>query len=98
VHELRDEQDESRYELLVDGELGGMVQYRIADGVIDLLHTVVLPSHRGQGLAGELVAGAFADARARGMKVVTTCPYAASWAADHLEVADLIAERRRPAD
>jgi predicted GNAT family acetyltransferase len=37
-------------------------------------HTVVIPSYRGQGLAGVLVASALADIAARGETVVPLCP------------------------
>lgn len=80
----------SRYEVLVDGELGGYLSYEIADGVIDLQHTVVHPSHRGQGLAGLLAERAFDDARAQGLAVIPSCPFVAGWVPDHPEVADLV--------
>lgn len=84
---------ESRYEVLVDGELGGYISYELSEGVIDLQHTVVLPTHRGQGLAGMLAERAFEDARAQGLKVIPTCPFVLGWTKDHPEVADLIANK-----
>jgi len=83
----------SRYEIRVDGELGGMIEYSLDEpaGVIEFKHTIVLPSHRGQGLGGELVEQALADVRAAGLRVVPSCPFAASWIRDHPEVADLVA-------
>ena len=81
---------ESRYEVVVDGELGGILGYVIEDGVIDLQHTVVMPSHRGQGLAGLLAERAFEDSRAQGLRVLATCPFITGWLPDHPEVADLL--------
>ncbi|HWL02527.1 MAG TPA: GNAT family N-acetyltransferase [Microbacteriaceae bacterium] len=81
---------ESRYEVVVDGEVGGFLSYALSDGVIDLQHTVVQPSHRGQGLAGLLAERAFEDARAQGLGVIPSCPFIAGWVPDHPEVADLI--------
>ena len=83
---------ESRYEVLVDGELGGFVTYELGDGTIDLQHTVVLPTHRGQGLAGMLAKRAFEDARAQGLKVIPTCPYVLGWTKDHPDFADLLVD------
>ncbi len=83
---------ESRFEVLVDGELGGILGYRLADGVIDLQHTLVMPAFRGQGLAGLLAERAFEDARAQGLKVLPTCPFVAGWVPDHPEVHDLLAD------
>lgn len=81
---------ESRYEVIVAGEVGGYLAYRLDGGVIDLQHTVVLPSHRGQGLAGLLAERAFEDARAQGLRVIPSCPFIAGWVPDHPEVADLV--------
>lgn len=81
---------ESRYEVVVDGEVGGHLAYRQSDGVIDLHHTVVEPSHRGQGLAGLLAERAFEDAREQGLQVIPSCPFIAGWVPDHPEVADLV--------
>ncbi|HWK19586.1 MAG TPA: GNAT family N-acetyltransferase [Microbacteriaceae bacterium] len=80
----------SRYEVVVDDKVGGFLSYEVADGVIDLQHTVVQPSHRGQGLAGLLAERAFDDARAQGLRVIPSCPFIAGWVPDHPEVADLI--------
>jgi len=84
---------ESRYEVLVDGELGGILGYQLDNGVIDLRHTVVMPEHRGQGIAGMLAERAFEDARAQGLKVIPTCPFVLAWTKDHPEVADLLVDR-----
>lgn len=81
---------ESRYEVVVGGELAGYLSYQLADGTIDLQHTVVLPSHRGEGLGGLLAERAFEDARAQGLGVIPTCPFIAGWLPDHPEVADLV--------
>ncbi|HWL59264.1 MAG TPA: GNAT family N-acetyltransferase [Microbacteriaceae bacterium] len=84
---------ESRYEVLVDGELGGILGYQLDNGVIDLRHTVVMPEHRGQGIARMLAERAFEDARAQGLKVIPTCPFVLAWTKDHPEVADLLVDR-----
>jgi len=82
---------ESRYEILVDGELGGVLDYAARpDGTVDLQHTVVLPSHRGQGLAAQLVQGALDDVRARGGQALASCGYVQSWLPEHPEYQDLI--------
>jgi len=82
---------ESRYEVLVDGELGGWLSYEHSDGTVDLQHTVVLPSHRGQGLAGMLAERAFDDARAEGLRVIPSCPFVLGWTKEHPEVEGLLA-------
>ncbi len=90
---VQDAPDESRYEILVDGELGGVLGYaRPAEGTRELQHTLVLPSHRGQGLAGLLVQGALDDLRAQGERIVPNCPFVQSWLPEHPEYQDLVAD------
>ncbi len=88
---VQDDPDESRYVVLVDGEIGGMLGYtRVADGTtLDLVHTVILPSHRGQGLAGELAAQALDDIRARGERAIASCSFLKGWLPDHPQYQDL---------
>ncbi|QAY59887.1 GNAT family N-acetyltransferase [Microbacterium protaetiae] len=72
----RDDEND-RYTLSVDGELAGFTEiHPDGDGRLRLPHTVIIPSYRGQGLAGALVAGALADISARGETVVPLCPVA----------------------
>ena len=80
-----------RYELHVDGELVGFIDYVLHDGTIVLVHTEVDPAHSGQGHASTLARGALDDARARGLSVRPTCPYVAAWIGKHPDYADLVA-------
>ncbi|CAD6263680.1 unnamed protein product [Miscanthus lutarioriparius] len=75
-------EDKGRFET-PDGE--AFLQYRLLDGhggggapaaaVMDMVHTYVPRSKRGQGLAARLCDAAFAHARGRGMRAVPTCSY-----------------------
>jgi len=88
---VRDNPDELRYELLDDaGAVVGEIRYRREPGAVVLVHTEVDPAREGHGLAGVLVAGAFDDLRARGLKVVPVCPYVRAWLRRHPEQADLV--------
>src|SRR5687768_2692674 len=80
-----------RYELRFRDEVVGFVAYRLGDGVITLVHTEVDPAHSGQGHAATLARGALDDARSRGLRVVPSCPYVASYLEKHPEYADLVA-------
>jgi uncharacterized protein len=88
---VRDNPDERRYELLRGGELVGEIRYRVKPGAIVLLHTEVAPSAEGQGLGGRLVAGALADIRSRGLRLVPVCPFVAAYIRRHPEQRDLVA-------
>ena len=56
-----------------------------ADGKVDINHTFVAPSLRGQGVAGELVRAALQQIAETGKQPLATCPYAAQWFENHPE-------------
>jgi len=65
-----------QYHLLPGGGGGGGgAPPAAAAAVMDMVHTYVPRSKRGQGLAARLCDAAFAHARGRGMRVVPTCSY-----------------------
>ena len=88
---------QQRYEISVDGELAGFVQYRAKPGLIALIHTEVDDRFEGQGLGGRLIAHALDDARARGLAVLPFCPFANAYIQRHPEYVDLVPEDRRQA-
>jgi predicted GNAT family acetyltransferase len=89
--EIVDSPDRHRYELRSGDELIGIVTYRLDDDVITLVHTEVEPAHEGEGHASTLARGALDDARSRGLRVVPSCSYVASYIEKHPEYADLVA-------
>lgn len=88
--EFRDDPDHSRYELRAGDELVGFLDYRLRGDVVVLVHTEVPPEFDGQGHAATLARSALDDARARGLSVVPSCPYVASYIGKHPEYADLV--------
>ena len=64
-----------------------------ADGAVDIDHTFVDESLRGQGVAGKLVRAAVDQLRSQGKKAKTSCWYAAQWFEKHPEEKDLLASR-----
>lgn len=89
--EFADAPERHRYELRTADELIGIVAYQLADDVITLIHTEVGSAHSGHGYAATLARGALDDARSRGLRVVPSCPYVASYLEKHPEYADLVA-------
>jgi uncharacterized protein len=89
--ELVDAAQRHRFELRSGEELVGFLVYRLADGVMTMVHTEVDPAHSGQGHAATLARGALDAARARGLRVVPSCPYVASYIRKHPDYADLVA-------
>jgi predicted GNAT family acetyltransferase len=96
VTESHDHPARRRYEIWEDGVLVGSVTYRISHGVIDLIHTEVVPDQQGRGLAGELVGHVLDDARRRGLGVVPSCPFVRTYIDDRAEAyLDLVPASRR---
>ena len=73
----------SRYEIHVDGEVAGFTQYRAAPDAVDFVHTEIDDAYEGQGLGSQLARGAVDDVRAKGQKVIATCPFIKGWLAKH---------------
>ena len=92
---LRDNPDELRYELLVDGEVVGELRYRLRPDAVALIHTEVPEAFEGRGYGGQLVEGALDDLRRRGLKIVPICPFVRGYLQRHPEYGDLVAERAR---
>jgi uncharacterized protein len=92
---FRDNPDELRYELLVDGEVVGELRYRLRPDAVALIHTEVSEAFEGRGYGGKLVEGALDDLRARGLKIVPICPFVRAYVQRHPVYGDLVVERAR---
>jgi predicted GNAT family acetyltransferase len=91
---VTDNPDEQRYEVLVDGALGGFAQYRLRPGRIVFTHTEVDDAYEGHGLGSTLVRTALDDVRARGLLVTPMCPFVRAYIDQHPEYQDLVAPER----
>jgi uncharacterized protein len=74
---------EGRYEVLVGDRVVGFSEYRLDDDRIVFLHTETDAEVKGQGFGSRLAAGALADARGRGLKIVAECPFIAAYLRRH---------------
>ena len=88
---IRRNEAEHRYELLVDDELAAYVEMRGERGTVELPHTYTLPAFRGRGLAAQVVNFALDDLSARGQIVVPTCWFVAEYIEAHPEFHHLLA-------
>ena len=88
---MQDNPGRERFEILLDGEVGGFADYRRRDGSVVVLHSEVDPAFRGRGLGGLLARGTLDAFRERGEKVVPSCPFFAQYVADHPEYEDIVA-------
>ena len=89
--DVRRNEGDRRYELVSEeGELIGLIDYRVTDSVIDLFHAETNPAHGGKGYGSQLVAGALDDIRSQGLTVKAGCPFVADYLAKHPEYNDLL--------
>lgn len=88
--QIQHEADAQRFSTVVEGHTC-VLEYRLAHGVMRIIHTGVPPELGGRGIAAALTEVAFNTARANGWKVVTACSYSIAWIARHPEFADLMA-------
>lgn len=81
--------ERSRYEGRLSGEIVTVIDFRRQDDVLVVTHTGTVPRWRGHGLAGETTRQALLDVRAAGLRVRPVCPFTADYLDSHPEVADL---------
>lgn len=89
-HQIRRNDADGRYELLVDGELAGTADFHLDGSSVVLPHTVIDPSRRGQGLGAVLVQGVLDDIRTAGRTVVPSCWYVREYIDEHPDQQDLL--------
>ena len=76
--QLRNNTAQSRYEMDEQG-MTSWADYRLSGDRLFIDHVEAPPALRGTGASGRLMAALAADARARGLKIVPICGFAAAW-------------------
>ncbi|GAA3043034.1 GNAT family N-acetyltransferase [Actinokineospora globicatena] len=89
--------ERGRFEALIDGEVAGYAEYLRGDSLVVYPHTEVDPAFEGQGVGGALARAALEDAKSRGLPVLATCPFIASWMRRHPEYLELAYQNRSTA-
>jgi predicted GNAT family acetyltransferase len=67
-----------------------VLKYEQRGDVLDLTHTRVPAPLEGQGYGAALARAALEHARAKGLKVIPTCPFVGTYLRRHKEYADLV--------
>jgi len=80
---VRHDEARHRFEIEVDGEPAGFIQYRMRGDAFDILHTEIQPEFEGRGLAAQLARFALDHARSSGHKVIPSCAYVAAYIERH---------------
>ncbi|ROO86368.1 hypothetical protein EDD29_3932 [Actinocorallia herbida] len=86
---ITDAPERERFEVHLDGVLAGFAEYMRGPSLVVYPHTVVHREHEGRGLGSALARAVLDDARARGLKVLPTCPFIAAYMAAHPGYSDL---------
>jgi predicted GNAT family acetyltransferase len=79
----------SRFELVENG-LTAFATYRRNANRVVIPHVEAPVALRGKGTVGRLMEGVVALARAKGFKIVPSCPYAAAWFRRHPANSDVL--------
>ena len=64
----------------------------LSEDTVEIDHTFVDDSLRGQGVAGKLMEAAVAHIKAQGKQIKPTCSYAVKWLEKHPEWDELLAK------
>ena len=92
-----DNASDARYEVRLDEELAGFLQYRSHPELIELVHTEIDEEFEGRGLGSQLISFALNDARERGLAVLPFCPFVKDYIQRHDQYLSLVPEERREA-
>ena len=92
---IRDNRARARYELRIDGEPTGWLEYRHNKSNMIVAHTEIAADHQGEGLAPLLVRRALEDARQAGKPIVPTCAFARGYIARHPELDEYLVPHLR---
>lgn len=92
---VQDNPGDSRFEITVEGELAGYVDYRRHGQEYALPHTRVFTQFEGRGIGGQLIAGALSEIASRGGTVLPYCPFVPKVIRDNPEYLVLVPEDQR---
>ena len=84
-YEIEHQPEQKLFKTEVEGRTA-FVQYRLLNGGLDIIHTIVPRPLEGPGIAAALVKAAYDYAVANGLKPKATCSYAVAWLQRHPEV------------
>ena len=88
---IRDNPDESRFDVFVDGAFAGFSVYRLTDDQAIFPHVEVDPRFRGKGVASTLVRHALDAVRTEGTRtVVPVCPFVQAFIRRYPEYQSLV--------
>ncbi len=88
-YEIIHQPDERMFKIDIEGRTA-FAQYRIINGALDIIHTIVPRPLEGRGIAAALVKATYDFALKSGLKPKATCSYAVVWLQRHPELMDIV--------
>jgi predicted GNAT family acetyltransferase len=86
--EVTHNENENRFEVWIDGHLSKLDYIQDGKNFV-ITHVGVHPEFRGQGIAGRITQVGLDYAKAKSLRVIPMCSYAAAYIRRHSEYADL---------
>ncbi len=93
--EVKDNPEQSQYEIYVDGLKVGLMSYQIRGDTVTTPHTEIHPKYGGQGLGQQLVKEALDHIRDTGMFVRPTCPFVRDFIDNTPEYQEMVKQAER---
>jgi hypothetical protein len=90
-----DNRESGRFEILVDGELAGVAEYRRSGSSVMFSHTEIEPRFEGHGLGSILARAALDATRAERLSVLPFCPFIRGFVQRHPDYQELVPADRR---
>lgn len=87
---VRNDPENDRYVVEVDGEVAGFTVYHLRGGRYFFVHTEVDDEFSGKGVGTALARGALDDVRSKEGRIIPICPFIAAFVKRHPEYTDLI--------
>ena len=87
--EIHDNAEATRYALTVDGQTAVVIYNKVAGGLL-ITETIVPVPLEGRGIASRMAKHVLADLKERGLVILPTCPFFASYLKKHPEYADVV--------
>lgn len=92
---VQDNPAASRFEISIDDELVGYLEYQEDDGEYAIPHTRIFPKFRHRGLGATLVLNSLETIRERRGTVLPYCSFVPKVMRQHPELAELVPESER---
>ncbi len=84
------EVNENKTTYIKENQILGEIDYpKVDENTVNISHTYVDPSLRGQGVADKMMESVFKYLNNKNQKVICTCSYAIKWLEKHPEYQDM---------